>query len=185
MSSDTPAVRASDAEREQAVVTLRDAAAEGRLTLEEFAGRMERAYEARTRTELDELRADLPAPSVAAEPERSKKGRTKRRFVAIMSSTAQRGRWRLAEGASGLCVMGDLTLDLRSALLSAPEVSVRIVTVMGNTSVIVPKGVTVELAGVNVMGNKEDLTCAAAVPDAPSVHISGWVVMGNLQVFDS
>ena len=57
---ETPAVRASDPEREQTVVRLREATAEGRLTLDEFAQRAERAYAAKTGDELDALTRDLP-----------------------------------------------------------------------------------------------------------------------------
>ena len=46
MTDETPAVRASDAEREQTVARLRDATAEGRLSLEEFAQRADRAFAA-------------------------------------------------------------------------------------------------------------------------------------------
>ena len=53
--------RASDAEREQVVVRLRDASAEGRLTLEELAERKALAYRARSHAELEPLTADLPA----------------------------------------------------------------------------------------------------------------------------
>ena len=44
-------------------VTLRDATVEGRLTLDEFADRVERAELARTDTELAEIVADLPRPA--------------------------------------------------------------------------------------------------------------------------
>lgn len=54
-------IRASDAERDAAVERLSAATGEGRLTLEEFSQRMERAATARTRAELDHLVADLPA----------------------------------------------------------------------------------------------------------------------------
>ena len=53
-------VRASDAEREATVERLRDAAAEGRLTLEELADRIEVAGDAVTRGELTTLLSDLP-----------------------------------------------------------------------------------------------------------------------------
>ncbi|MBV9207775.1 MAG: DUF1707 domain-containing protein [Actinobacteria bacterium] len=62
-------IRASDNERESVVGVLRDAYAEGRLTLEEFEERMSAAYASRTRPELRELTSDLPAePAVPAEP---------------------------------------------------------------------------------------------------------------------
>ena len=54
--------RASDAEREQVVARLRDASAEGRLTLEELADRTALAYTARSRTRSSRrLTDDLPA----------------------------------------------------------------------------------------------------------------------------
>lgn len=53
-------VRASDAEREQVATEIREHFAQGRLDQEEMGERLERAYAARTRRDLDELRADLP-----------------------------------------------------------------------------------------------------------------------------
>ena len=55
-----PEGRASDAERELVVARLRDACAEGRLTVDELADRIAAAYAARTYAELDPLTADLP-----------------------------------------------------------------------------------------------------------------------------
>ncbi len=59
----SPALRVCDREREQLVDVLRDHAAQGRLTLDELAERVERAYAARTQGELDALVRDLPAPA--------------------------------------------------------------------------------------------------------------------------
>jgi DUF1707 SHOCT-like domain len=56
-----PRLRVSDADRERACELLREHHAVGRLTREEFEGRLEGAFAARTRGELDELLADLPA----------------------------------------------------------------------------------------------------------------------------
>jgi hypothetical protein len=56
-----PRLRASDADRERTAELLREHHAVGRLTQEEFAARLESAFAARTRGELDELLADLPA----------------------------------------------------------------------------------------------------------------------------
>jgi Domain of unknown function (DUF1707) len=56
-----PEVRLSDAERDAAVARLRESCAVGRLTLEEFSGRADAVYAARTRAELEPVLADLPA----------------------------------------------------------------------------------------------------------------------------
>jgi hypothetical protein len=58
-------VRASDAERERTTELLRDAAAEGRLSFEELADRIDSAAQAVTRAELERLTADLPVPAGA------------------------------------------------------------------------------------------------------------------------
>lgn len=55
-------VRASDAEREQALAELRDGFAEGRLTHETFAHRIDAALRARLSGELHMVVADLPKP---------------------------------------------------------------------------------------------------------------------------
>ena len=53
-------IRASDAERDATLERLSAATGDGRLTLEEFSQRMDRATAAKTRAELDRLVADLP-----------------------------------------------------------------------------------------------------------------------------
>jgi hypothetical protein len=64
-----PSFRASDADRERVAERLRHATAEGRLGGDEFEGRLEALYAARTYGELDALLADLPVSgSVRAQP---------------------------------------------------------------------------------------------------------------------
>jgi Domain of unknown function (DUF1707)/2TM domain len=53
-------LRVSDADRERTAARLRDAAGEGRLDVAELDERLERAYAARTRADLDGLTDDLP-----------------------------------------------------------------------------------------------------------------------------
>jgi Domain of unknown function (DUF1707) len=66
-------LRASDAERERAVETLRRHHADGRLTTDELEERTERAYAATTLGDLDQLFRDLPrirAPQGERRPRR-------------------------------------------------------------------------------------------------------------------
>jgi hypothetical protein len=175
-------VRASDAERDQAVTRLREAAAEGRLTLEEFTQRMQDAFDARTLTELQTLVHDLPEEqaSTASLPERR---RTARRWVISLMGNANRGgRWRVDEHVVAVTAMGNATIDLRHAELSAPELTVTVLNAMGNTTVVVPSGVDVDVSAVAVMGTKSDRTRGEAKPGAPLVRVNGLVVMGNLFV---
>jgi hypothetical protein len=56
----TDSLRVGDSEREAVAAELREHYAQGRLTLEAFQQRLDAAFAARTRAELDELIADLP-----------------------------------------------------------------------------------------------------------------------------
>ena len=62
------AVRASDAEREQTVAVLQRSFADGRLTQAELEERAGAAYQARTRAQLRDLTADLPAAGQPPRP---------------------------------------------------------------------------------------------------------------------
>ena len=102
--------RASDAEREAVVARLRNAAGEGRLTVEELSERVELAYVARTEAELAKLSADLPAPVpgmpavVPVADERSDW------VVAVMSGADRKGRWRVRRHTSVVAVMGGVSV---------------------------------------------------------------------------
>jgi hypothetical protein len=68
-------LRASDADRQHVVTALERHATAGRLSLDEFAERVDRALAARTHAELDELTVDLPAeatPPASTEPDHAK-----------------------------------------------------------------------------------------------------------------
>jgi len=66
-----PRIRASDADRDRAAALLREHHAAGRLTAEEFHDRMNKALDAKTLGEIEELMADLPAIDLYQLPDAS------------------------------------------------------------------------------------------------------------------
>ena len=140
MADDQP-VLASDAEREQSIVLLRDAVTSGRLTLEEFSDRVERAQAARTDRDLATLTVDLPAlaPDLPAAPAA--------RHRALFSRLVRRGAFELPARSSWRSVFGTIVLDLREARLEGPEVGLDIYNLFGTVTVVVPPGVAVEVEG--------------------------------------
>jgi uncharacterized membrane protein len=66
-----PRIRASDADRDRATALLREHHAAGRLTAEEFHERMNKALDAKTLGEIDELMGDLPAIDLYQLPDAS------------------------------------------------------------------------------------------------------------------
>jgi hypothetical protein len=182
MTSESPALRASDQEREQTVELLRRHSVDGRLTLEEFAGRMERAYDAKTRDELEELTRDLP--EVAATPPETRPAKKASRWiVSVMSGTEKRGRWRLGKETNVVCVMGGAELDLRNAVLEDPDSTITVVAVMGGAEITVPEGVDVDVGGFVFMGGKEFRQGKTVPPpSAPSVRIRAYAFLGGIEV---
>jgi Domain of unknown function (DUF1707)/Cell wall-active antibiotics response 4TMS YvqF len=184
VTSETPAIRASDSEREHTVELLRRHSVDGRLTLEEFAGRIERAYDAKTRDDLEELTRDLPEASAATAgvPARRRKPAS-RWIVSVMSGTEKRGRWRLGRDTKVVCVMGGAELDLRHAELEDLDSTITVVAVMGGAEIIVPEGVDVDVGGFAFMGGKEFRPGKTVPPpSAPSVRIKAYALMGGIEV---
>lgn len=112
----SPAVRASDADRDRAVDVLRAAVGDGRLTAEEFGERMEAALSSRTLGELAVLTADLVAgpgrPGVA-----TAQAEEVIRLGQRGGSVRRTGRWvvpRRLELRSSWC---DVTLDFTDAVI--------------------------------------------------------------------
>src|SRR5690348_3938678 len=63
-------LRASHADREQVIGTLKAAFVEGRLTEDELDARVDQVYASRTYAELAEVTADIPAELTRAKPSR-------------------------------------------------------------------------------------------------------------------
>ena len=63
--SDSSSLRVADADRERVIEELREHMLAGRLTSEEFEQRLDLAYKATTRGDLDALKLDLPLSSTA------------------------------------------------------------------------------------------------------------------------
>ena len=97
-------MRASDADREAVADALRDAHAEGRLTLEEFEERLDATLAAKTIGELAVVTKDLPSP------QRSDRGHH-RRADAGRSPHGAAATWgRLGEPASSSVGLGGVSV---------------------------------------------------------------------------
>ena len=174
-------VRASDADRDRTVASLREHLVHGRLSLEEFTHRMGAAYAATTSAELAALERDLPAAS-ANEPERRRR-RGVRFLFSIFGSTRRGGSLRVRGTVLCVAVFGSVTLDLRGALLAGDTVNILAATAFGSVDVIVPKGVEVDLTGLAVFGSKATRGRPGMLPPgSPLVRVLSLVVFGSAMV---
>jgi len=182
--SPLPAPRASDADREQAVETLRHAASDGQLTVEELEERVTSAYAARTRGELEQLTADVRpvAHPPAGLPVRAGPEGT-RWVVSVMGGHDKRGRWRVGPRCTVLNIMGGSDIDLNDAELSEPVTELTVISIMGGGAVWVPHGVDAQVSNFALMGgNGAELGDEVAPAGAPSIRIRLISIMGGAEV---
>jgi hypothetical protein len=181
-------MRVSDSDREQAAEVLREAAGQGRISLDELDERLEAAYAAKTYADLATVTRDLPqagqAPSPAGAAQVSRIGGTPRsKFsVAVMSGARRMGRWVVPRTYVAVAVMGGIELDLREAQFSEAEVTLHAYTVMGGIEITVPEDVEVDVSGLAFMGGFDHNASAPGVPGAPRVRVLGFAFMGGVDV---
>lgn len=178
-----PLLRASDAEREAAVRRLSDALGEGRLTLAELSERVEQAYGATTRGELDRMVADLPEPVPGTGIQSPAPAGPRRWMVSLLGELRRSGRWRLPARTTVVSIIGETELDLRAAVIDGPEVWITTVGLIGEHRVIVPAGVEVEVSGFVLLGGRH--VHAGDVPPrrgTPKVHVRVFGLIGEVRV---
>ncbi|HLK78499.1 MAG TPA: DUF1707 domain-containing protein [Streptosporangiaceae bacterium] len=183
----SPAVRASDRERDAVVQRVQQAFAEGRLDDTEFDERMRAALTARTHADLDVLLSDLPAETSAPVPALAAAGRGSsgpgRLAIALKSSVRRGGRWRVPEKYTAVVYKGSGWLDLRAAELSGPVTTLVAVAYKSQVTILVPPGLRVEMTGFGVtQGADEDDPGYRLPADAPVIHVRGVAYKGTVEV---
>jgi hypothetical protein len=179
-------LRASDADRERTIHTLRQASADGRLTVPELEERLETVYAVSTCRELDQLVEDV----TVAVGQRHSTGLTVREgeggerwIVAVMGGHDRRGRWRVGERCRSINVMGGNDLDLCEAELASPAVRLTVFALMGGSEIRVPHGVRVEVSSLALMGgNDVRLGDEDPIPGSPVIRLRLISIMGGSTV---
>jgi hypothetical protein len=170
-------VRASDREREETVTRLGAATGEGRLTLEEFGERVDRAQQASTRGELDALLADLPAAVAGVAVDTA----PTRWHVSPIGGLSWRG-GTLDRKTVSVSLIGGADLDLRAARLAGPEVTLTKVSLIGGVDIRVPRGVRVEVSGFSLLGGRRIAIDDPPDAGAPTLHVRAYSLIGGVQV---
>lgn len=185
-------LRASDADRERVANILREAAGDGRLTMDELDQRLDAVYAAKTYAELEPVTRDLPgagagyvpAPSPAAvrDPARYGGEPTSHFAVAIMGGFTRKGDWVMPKEFTAFMLMGGGEIDLRQARFAEPEVAIHVVAIMGGCEIIVPEDATVRVTGIGIMGAFDHTGAGTGSPDGPVITVNGVAIMGGVDV---
>ncbi|GHH40452.1 DUF1707 SHOCT-like domain-containing protein [Streptomyces candidus] len=174
-SAGTPArrrpLRASDADRDATVELLREAAAEGRLDLDELDERLEAALTAKTVAELGPLTEDLVPDGppggalVAADPLVLKGG---------VHGVSRVGGWNVPSKIVARGGMGGVKLDFTRTRVRLAEVEVEVYGEMAGVTVVVPEGWAVDSDGVDPgLGGMRNKVTGERRPGTPLIRLVG------------
>lgn len=193
-------LRIGDKERHAVADVLREAAAEGRIDLEELEERLEATYAAKTYADLVPITADLPAhrpgtgqpghPGHAVQPRQAPSppvpASAYSSSFAVMSETKRAGVWEVGSTHTAFALMGSVVLDLRHARFTSPHITITANTLMGGIDIIVNPFTHVVVDGVGVMGDFSEKVSRRVPPqvgpDSPVVVVKGVAVMGAVTV---
>ncbi|PWS46083.1 hypothetical protein DKT74_07830, partial [Streptomyces sp. ZEA17I] len=183
-------LRASDADRDRTADILREALAEGRLTADEHAERVDLVYRAKTVGELQPLVRDLPAAdgAVGARPAPQPyaygpevpDGPTDN-LVAVFSSAVRKGRWRVGARTNAFSLFGSVEIDLTEALFGQRLTVINATSIFGSVEIRVPQNVTLRGTGSGVLGSFEIKAAESDDPEAPVVVVNGYAVLGSVE----
>ena len=193
--ADPAELRASDADRERVAEALREAYAEGRLTVDEHSDRVDAVYAAKTLGELVPLTKDLPSHAAShdaayraaataassaqqsALPSRSEP----ENLVAVFGAAERKGRFRAGRVLNALAVFGGVEIDLTEAVFDAPELVINCRAVFGGVEIRVPEEVTLRGGGAGIFGGFDVRQQEGTDPHGPVVTIKGTAVFGGVE----
>lgn len=159
------------------MLSLRRDLVAGRLTMDEFAERVELAYRAQTGRDLVRAREGLPD----AVPERAR--RRRRLTLGLFGHVVRRGRLRLRRRTLVVSAFSDVDLDLREAEIDGPTLVLQLFVFFGNVDVYVPEGIDVEARGAVVFGRVRDWGRDVARGEVPTVHVRTGGLFGTVDVW--
>ncbi|WP_093836696.1 DUF1707 SHOCT-like domain-containing protein [Streptomyces aidingensis] len=182
-------LRASDADREAVAERLREAAAEGRIDLEELQDRLDQVFAAKTYGELEPITADLP-PDPAAVAQQSlraaRQAAAQQQPVLIkggMHGTSRVGHWVVPPRMEVYGGMGSVKLDFTRAEVPHPVVEIDVHGDMGGVTIVVPEGWPVDTTGLSPgLGGAKNKALAPPVAGAPLLRVTGVGGMGGVVV---
>ncbi|WP_129841902.1 DUF1707 domain-containing protein [Streptomyces sp. RFCAC02] len=172
-------LRASDAERERAVERIREAVAQGCLQLSELEERLDAAYRATTRGDLERVTRDLPEPDGRGALVVDEKP-TSRSAIAVFGGFDRAGEWVVPERFVTVSVFGGGRVDLSRARFTARETRVYACALWGGGEIVVPEDVEVEVRGFGFFGMFGKGARRRAAPGAPRIVIRGFAIFGGI-----
>ena len=178
-SRDSSALASAD-DRIQVAQLLSEAAANGRLTLDQYEDRLSKTYAAGTYDQLQRLTNDLPE---AMEFRRGKsRPAPSTMLLAILSGFDRSGRWYVPGRMTTFTLFGGGVVDLRYADFTSSDVEIHAYSILGGQTILLPPEVNVDIKGRGVIGGFDTTVEDTGSPGAPTVRIKGFSLLGGVGI---
>ncbi|MCT2588818.1 DUF1707 domain-containing protein [Streptomyces sp. N2-109] len=170
-------LRASHDDREAVVEQLRDAAAEGRIDLDELDTRLEQALKSKTHAELAVLTADLPRlHSSESRPPLVLKG-------GMHGASRGPGRWEVPGHVVARGGMGGVKVDFTRVQCRLTEVAVEAYGEMAGVTIVIPDAWAADTSGMDPgVGGFTDKTTPDRLPGTPLIRLTGSAGMAGVVI---
>ena len=186
----SPALRASDADRDRVIELLRAAVADGRLDQAEFDERLDAALAARTIDALAPLTADLiAAPGGGGALTLPLAGTPAQPAAELLTinerhgSVRRDGRWTLPHRLALRTAWCDVMLDLTNAVRSGPELIIELRVRGGDVELILAPGMAVDANELSVRHTRLAISRDAGdnTPETLCVRLVGRMKHGRIR----
>ncbi|GAA4627740.1 hypothetical protein GCM10023196_041190 [Actinoallomurus vinaceus] len=180
--SSSPALRASDADRDRVIELLRAALADGRLDPVEFDERLDTALAARTIDALSPLTADLIAVPGGGALTLPLAGAELITIKEKHGTVRRDGRWTLPHRLALRTAWCDVMLDLTSAVRSGPELVIELRVSGGNVELVLAPGMVVDANELSVRHSALAISRDAGdnTPETLHVRLAGRIRHGRI-----
>nr|WP_211183498.1 LiaF domain-containing protein [Thalassotalea sp. Y01] len=103
-------------------------------------------------------------------------------LTSILGNSERGGKWLVPKEIKVYDVLGSTTLDFSEAVFQHQNISINLLCILGSVTVYVPESINIVSRISSVLADVDNRAASVAQKQAPTINISGNVVLGNLTV---
>ncbi|MGS2720819.1 DUF1707 domain-containing protein [Paraglaciecola aestuariivivens] len=182
--------------REEVIDTLIYNYSHGVISSEAFERRLDAAMASQNHKEIQQLVADLEPnqePQINSAKERqfnvnygssnsAQAPQETDTIINVLGGSNRSGQWVVPKEIRVLTVLGGADIDFTDAIFTTPNVTIKVLCLLGGNDIYVPENVNVVSKAFCVLGGLDNSTPSIASRQAPTITIEGLVLFGGIDI---